>query len=85
MKVFITLVAILLAALPSEASAQEPASVADLAWLAGCWARIEGEIKGEFRVVDFPMKRTEQRIQTAAKFGRFALKFRHINPRGNQK
>lgn len=43
MKVFITLVAILLAALPSEASAQEPASVADLAWLAGCWASVGGE------------------------------------------
>lgn len=43
MKVFITLPAILLAALPSVTSAQEPASVEDLAWLAGCWASVGGE------------------------------------------
>ena len=43
MKVFITLVATLLMGLPSLESAQEPASVDDLAWLAGCWASVGGE------------------------------------------
>ncbi len=43
MKVFITLVASALIGLPSVTSAQEPASVEDLAWLAGCWASIGGE------------------------------------------
>ena len=43
MKVFITLVASLLMGLPAVASAQEPASVGDLAWLAGCWASVGAE------------------------------------------
>lgn len=43
MKVFITLVASLLAGLTSVASTQEPASVENLAWLAGCWASAGGE------------------------------------------
>ncbi len=43
MKVFITLVASALIGLPSVTSAQEPASVEDLAWLAGCWASVGGE------------------------------------------
>ena len=43
MKVFLNLVASLLMGLPSIASAQEPASVEDLAWLAGCWASVGGE------------------------------------------
>jgi hypothetical protein len=43
MKVFITLVATLLMGLPSLESARKPASVDDLAWLAGCWASVGGE------------------------------------------
>ncbi len=39
----ITLVVSLLMGLPSVASVQEPASVEDLAWLAGCWASVGGE------------------------------------------
>lgn len=43
MKVFIALVASLLMGLSSVSSAQERASVEDLAWLAGCWASVGGE------------------------------------------
>ena len=42
MKAFITLVAFLLSA-PPATSAQEPATVAALSWLAGCWASVGGE------------------------------------------
>ena len=43
MKVFITLMASLLTGLSLVVSAKEPASVEDLAWLAGCWANVGGE------------------------------------------
>ncbi len=43
MKVFIALVASLLMGLSSVSSAQEPASVEDLVWLAGCWASVGSE------------------------------------------
>lgn len=43
MKVLITLVASLLIGLTSVASTQEPASVENLAWLAGCWASVGAE------------------------------------------
>lgn len=43
MKILITLVASLLIGLTSVASTQEPASVENLAWLAGCWASVGAE------------------------------------------
>ena len=43
MKVCIALVVSLIVGLPSVTSAQEPVSVEDLAWLAGCWASVRGE------------------------------------------
>ena len=43
MKVLITLAAFLLIGLTSVASTQEPASVENLAWLAGCWASVGAE------------------------------------------
>ena len=43
MKVLITVVASLLMSLPSVASSQAPASIEDLAWLAGCWSSVGGE------------------------------------------
>ncbi|MCH8894629.1 MAG: hypothetical protein IH927_00030 [Proteobacteria bacterium] len=43
MKIRITLVATVAVGLLLVASAQEPASVEDLAWLAGCWASVGGE------------------------------------------
>jgi len=72
MKVFITLVATLLMGLPSLASAQESASVDDLAWLAGCWASIGGEAgSGEQWTVPagntlFGVSRTVQNSETVA-------------------
>ena len=72
MKVFIILVAILIAALPSVASAQEPASVEDLAWLAGCWASVGEEAgSGEHWTVPagktmFSVSRTVHNSRTVA-------------------
>ncbi len=43
MRVLITLMVSLLMGLPAVLSAQEPASVEDLRWLAGCWASLRGE------------------------------------------
>ena len=43
MKVFILIAIFLLMGLPSVASAQDPASIEDLAWLSGCWATVGGE------------------------------------------
>ena len=43
MKVFILIAISLLMGLPSVTSAQEPASVEELAWLSGCWATVGGE------------------------------------------
>ena len=72
MKILITLVASMLMGLPSVASGQEPASVEDLAWLAGCWASVGGEPgSGEQWTVPagktlFGVSRTVQNSKTVA-------------------